>query len=68
MGVLTGAISVLFKALIDSKNGQIEDLKKSNLHNEETLTKDRDYYRTYVVSHIEEDKQTGEKPATQDHP
>jgi hypothetical protein len=68
MGVLTGAISFLTKSLLESKDKQIEDLKQINLHNEETLVRDRDYWRDYVIHHDIGDKQTGAEPVSQDRP
>jgi hypothetical protein len=53
MGVLTGAISFLTRALLQSKDKQIEDLKRSNLHTEEMIAKDRDYWRDHVIQGIE---------------
>jgi len=49
MGVLTGAIAALFKVMVSSKDSQIQDLKTEKLHVEETLTKDRDYWRAAAI-------------------
>lgn len=47
MGVLTGAISFLARALIASKDVQIESLKAEMLRREEQMQKDIDYYRDF---------------------
>jgi hypothetical protein len=53
MGVLTGAISFLCKALLDSKDHQIKDLKTAVVHIEETYGADRDYWRDFAVRLLE---------------
>jgi hypothetical protein len=47
MGILTGAISFLARALIASKDVQIESLKAEMLRREEQMQKDIDYYRDF---------------------
>lgn len=55
MGVLTGAISFLTKALLDSKDKQIADLKAIALHTEETTGAERDYWRERAIRWLDEE-------------
>jgi hypothetical protein len=53
MGVLTGAISYLSKALIESKDKQIVDLKEMMDHNEKMLRRENEYWRSFSVHLLE---------------
>jgi hypothetical protein len=53
MGVLTGAISYLSKALIESKDRQIEDLKEMMARNDKMLRRDNEYWRSFSVHLLE---------------
>jgi hypothetical protein len=54
MGVLTGAISYLSKALIESKDKQILDLKEIMDHNEKMLRRENEYWRSFSVQPAEQ--------------
>lgn len=53
MGVLTGAISFLTKALISSKDEQIAHVKEQQVRNEKRMAREIEYWRSFSVHLLE---------------
>jgi NAD kinase len=53
MGVLTGAISFLTKALISSKDEQIAHIKEQQERNEKRMAREVEYWRSFSVHLLE---------------